>query len=88
MAKCPLARIGREGTCDCWEEQCKWWVKTVGGSGDCSILTTMLTLNSYLNTLHVYQAEKMSGPVEEPKPPSGPEDLAGRYGIDPNRWRL
>ena len=65
MANCPLARIGREGACECWGEQCKWWVKTVGGGGDCLIPTIMLTLNSYLNTLHVYQTEKMSGPVED-----------------------
>lgn len=65
MVNCPLARIGREGSYECWGEQCKWWVKVVGSSGNCAILTTMLTLDSYLNTMNVYQAEKMSGPVQD-----------------------
>ena len=65
MAKCPLARVGGKDDCKCWEDECKWWGKIAGGGGDCYILTIMQTLDSYVKTLHVYQAEKMSGPVDD-----------------------
>jgi hypothetical protein len=89
MATCPLARILTRSDAECEREQCQWWVNFEGGN--CWVVVTLMALHSYLYMKMTAAPPSLDAPAppspDAPAPP-GPEGLAGKHGIDLERFRI